>query len=189
MLYFATIFSAASVGTISQNRLYSDNMILESRESYDVRPFIAGFGTTPGESVVVTFGGTHTMSYPTTVGADGKWEVQMNSCNVALNQTLTVKGEENTLTYTNVACGQVYVCGGQSNMELTLDYVDGGAALAAKIGNNPKWRLFRVPHTASSTPQDGMFQSACTPVIRLSPDSSSHQTLSLSLTLSLSSYH
>jgi arginase family enzyme len=61
----ATIVYATAVGTISQNRLYSDNMILESRESYDVRPFIAGFGTKPGESVVVTFGGTHTMSYPT----------------------------------------------------------------------------------------------------------------------------
>eukprot|EP01051_Picozoa_sp_SAG22_P007473 SAG22_NODE_528_length_9431_cov_7.192135_1_plen_56_part_00 len=27
---------------ISQNRLYSDDMILESREAYDIRPFIAG---------------------------------------------------------------------------------------------------------------------------------------------------
>lgn len=26
----------------------SDNMILESRESYDIRPFVTGFGDTPG---------------------------------------------------------------------------------------------------------------------------------------------
>jgi hypothetical protein len=28
---------------ISQNRLYSNDMILESREAYDIRPFIAGY--------------------------------------------------------------------------------------------------------------------------------------------------
>ena len=27
---------------VSQNRLYSNDMILESREAYDIRPFIAG---------------------------------------------------------------------------------------------------------------------------------------------------
>ena len=51
------------------------------------RPFIAGFGDTPGETVEVTF--RHT-KYPTTVGADGNWEVQMNCCDKLVNQTLTV---------------------------------------------------------------------------------------------------
>ena len=89
---------------VSQNRLYSDDMILESREAYDIRPFIAGFGDTPGEKVEVTFVGK---TYPTTVGADLKWEVQMNCCDKLVDQVLTVKGESNTLNYTNVACGQV----------------------------------------------------------------------------------
>ena len=38
---------------------------------YGIRPFIAGFGDTPGEKVEVTFVGT---TYPTTVGADGEWD-------------------------------------------------------------------------------------------------------------------
>lgn len=142
----------AATATISQNRLFSDNMILESREAYDIRPFVSGFGTTPGETVVVTF---DKQSYPTTVGTDGNWEVQMNCCDYLTDQTLEVKGQNNTLTYTNVACGQVFVCSGQSNMELPLSYVNGGAAEIAKA-NKPNWRLFRVPHTTADTPQDDM---------------------------------
>eukprot|EP01051_Picozoa_sp_SAG22_P007474 SAG22_NODE_528_length_9431_cov_7.192135_2_plen_88_part_00 len=65
---------------------------------------IAGFGDTVGEKVEVNFVGS---TYPTTVGADLNWEVQMNCCEKLVDQVLTVKGESNTLNYTNVACGQV----------------------------------------------------------------------------------
>lgn len=80
------ILASTAKAKISQNRLYSDHMVLESREAYDIRPFVTGFGDTPGEAVTVYFDtaddaetgtGTHA-SYPTTVGADGKWAVQMN---------------------------------------------------------------------------------------------------------------
>ena len=107
----ALLGSAAA--KITQNRLYSDDMILESREAYDIRPFIAGFGDTPGEKVEVTFVGT---TYPTVVLEDGTWEVQMNCCDYLTDQYLEVKGESNSFNYTNVACGQVFVCSGQSNM-------------------------------------------------------------------------
>ena len=146
------LLSEACEAKLSQNRLYSDDMILESREAYDIRPFIAGFGDKPGEQVNVTFA-RH--SYPTTVGDDGKWEVQMDCCDYLVNQTLTVAGEGNTLTYSNVACGQVFVCSGQSNMELPLSYVLGGTEEIANA-TRPNWRLFRVPHTPASTPQDDM---------------------------------
>jgi hypothetical protein len=95
-------------GHVSQNRLFSNDMILESREAYDIRPFVSGFGNRPGEKVTVSFVGK---SYPTTVGADGTWDVQMDCCDKLTGKLLTVVGEENTLKYTNVACGQVFICG------------------------------------------------------------------------------
>jgi hypothetical protein len=76
---------------------------------FSSRDKMSSFGDKPGETVVVSFVGN---DYPTTVGADGKWEVQMNCCDMLEDKVLTVKGESNTLTYTNVACGQVFVCSG-----------------------------------------------------------------------------
>ena len=165
----------AALGAVLQNPLYSDDMMLASGSSYDVRPFISGFTTSPGEAVNVTFMGrtysTHssaTMNPPnTTVDCPScryNWEVQMNSCYgtvkggrlAPLNETLVVKGTTNTLTYTNVACGQVYVCGGQSNMELPLSYVDAGEAIAQAFNYSASWRLFRVPHVARDAPQMSM---------------------------------
>ncbi len=109
VLEFLIIYSAYS--KISQNRLYGDNMILESREAYDIRPFVSGFGDTPGENVEVSF---HGRTYTTSVDATGHWEVQMNCCDALPSTTLNVTGENNTFYYTNVACGQVFVCSGQS---------------------------------------------------------------------------
>ena len=151
MLLGAAVLPAA-LGTIAQNQLYSDHMVLESREAYDIRPFIAGWGDTAGEAVTVKFkGGTYT----TTVAQDLSWEVQMNCCDGTTNQTLEVSSPATTLTYTDVSCGQVYVCSGQSNMELPLNYVlNASAEIAA--ANRPNWRLFRVPHIEAATPQDDM---------------------------------
>ena len=118
MFLFLVIISLASqtsMAFISQNQLFSDNMVLLSAEAVDVRPFVSGFGDTPGEKVNVTF---QQKTYPVTVGNDGKWVVQMDSCYGAPeSEVLEVKGEQNTLTYKNVACGQVFVCSGQSNMD------------------------------------------------------------------------
>ena len=86
----------------------------------------------------------------------------MNSCYgyskgvIPLNETLVVAGAANTLSYANVACGQVYVCGGQSNMELPLNYVDAGPAIAKAFDYSASWRLFRVPHAARDAPQVSM---------------------------------
>ena len=79
----------------------------------------------------------------------------MNCCDYLTDQSLSVVGEANGFNYTNVACGQVFVCSGQSNMELPLSYVLGGAEEIA-TADRPNWRFFRVPHTPAATPQDDM---------------------------------
>jgi hypothetical protein len=148
MLLGAAVLPAA-LGMIAQNQLYSDHMVLESREAYDIRPFIAGWGDTVGEAVTVTFkGGTYT----TTVAQDLSWEVQMNCCDGTTNQTLKVSSPATALTYTDVSCGQVYVCSGQSNMELPLSYINNGTAEIA-AATMPNLRLFTVPHATAATPQ------------------------------------
>ncbi len=97
---------------IFQNGLYSDHMVLQAGQAYDVRPFVAGWGDTVGEAVTVTFSG---QSYYTTVLDDLTWEVQMNSCETTTNKTLEVRGTDTQLVYRDVVCGQVFVCSGQSN--------------------------------------------------------------------------
>ena len=109
MLRFSllVLLPLASESLIRQNQLFGDGMVLESREAYDIRPFVSGFGTVVGEPVSVSFNGK---TYNTTVGEDLNWDVQMDCCDRETGKTLVVAGRDNTLSYTDVACGQVPPC-------------------------------------------------------------------------------
>ena len=55
LIVTVSLFASPTDAKVFQNQLYSDHMMLESREAYDVRPFVAGWGDTVGEAVSVTF--------------------------------------------------------------------------------------------------------------------------------------
>ena len=56
-----------------------------------------------------------------TADGKGQWAVQLKPMSAnAKGQALVVKAGKETLTYEDVLIGEVWVCGGQSNMEWTL---------------------------------------------------------------------
>lgn len=79
----------------------------------------------------------------TTADNRGKWCLKLKPQPAATGLVLTVSSAEKTLTYHNVACGEVWLCSGQSNMEFTLKE----AATAARDipqANQPDLRLFNM---------------------------------------------
>jgi len=65
--------------------------------------------------------------------------------------TLTVTGT-NTITFSDVLIGDVWVASGQSNMEFHLASANTGTG-AIETGNQPMIRLFMVPHATAARPQ------------------------------------
>jgi len=65
---------------------------------------------------------------------------------------MTVSGK-NSLTVRNVAVGEVWVCGGESNMEYKVLAARNGPAEAAD-GDLPMVRVFKVKHNAAETPRE-----------------------------------
>ena len=61
--------------------------------------------------------------------------------------TLTLFSKTDSVTYTGIAIGDVYLAGGQSNMELELQNADEGQALFP-VHSNPLVRYFNVPKYA-----------------------------------------
>eukprot|EP00911_Craspedida_sp_UC1_P000147 UC1_evm1s118 len=130
--------------------IFGDYMVLESREAYDIRPFINGWAS-PGESVTVV--GPNHHQYPTTADENGEWEVQMNCCDAATNRTISVHGENNTVTANYVHCGQVYVISGQSNAAFPLKWAENGTQEMASALGKRQIRLFVVPRNPQGKPQ------------------------------------
>jgi sialate O-acetylesterase len=80
----------------------------------------------------------------------GKWKAQISTPPAGGPYTITIKGR-NTIVLENILIGEVWLCSGQSNMEMsnTKQIKDEGAK-----ANNPKIRLFTVAKVTSEYPQD-----------------------------------
>lgn len=80
--------------------------------------------------------------------ADGKWVMELEALPAnSLAKSMSVSSGEETITYDDILVGDVWVCGGQSNMEDTISYVYHGDMEVASA-NHPHIRLMTVPQEA-----------------------------------------
>ncbi len=62
-----------------------------------------------------------------------------------------------TITIQDVLFGDVWICSGQSNMELTVSMIYNGSQEIANAGNYPKIRVFTAAPKPSATPVEELF--------------------------------
>lgn len=130
---------------------FSDNMVLQQQT--DARMW----GTAkPGSTVSVAPGWT-TDKYETKCDKDGKWRISFPTPKAGGPYNMTVS-DGTPVTLSNVMLGEVWICSGQSNMEMPMkgfknQPVD-GANDAILESRNPDIRLFTVKRNSSTTPVD-----------------------------------
>lgn len=118
--------------------IFTDHMVLQRDKN------VAVFGTgTAGESVRVSLPAQN-RTVSGCVGGDGTWCVYLPPLTAGTGMTLEVAGVENQLVYTDVAVGEVWLAGGQSNMEFMLKDAKGGAEALQHCAESGV-RCFRVP--------------------------------------------
>ena len=103
----------------------------------------------PGEKVSVSIGG---QSHTTTTAIDGSWRVTLEPLEVGGPYELEIKGN-NTLTFSDILVGEVWVCSGQSNMGWAVR-ASADAELQIASANYPEIRLLSVPQIASQEPRN-----------------------------------
>ncbi len=119
------------------HNLFQTNMVLQRDKPIRVWGHAA-----PGERVQVTFDGEQQAA---TASADRAWSVTLAARQASAEpRVLTVAGKDRTLTLENVLVGDVWLLGGQSNMEFPLESVDNGW-LEIVSANLPQIRLLTVP--------------------------------------------
>lgn len=102
-----------------------------------------------GEKVTVTLAGK---SETATAGKDRSWKVTFPAMPAnAQPITVTVKGKSKALTLQNVLVGDVWVLGGQSNMEFPLSKVENGT-LEIASANFSNIRILTIPSVGSPKP-------------------------------------
>lgn len=97
-----------------------------------------------GAEVLVSFGGQTAAG---TCDDRGNWEVFLDPLPLLKNQVLTVRSGDETLTISDVMTGEIWVAGGQSNMEFLMKY-DENRYCEYEKAPNPELRFYDVPHLA-----------------------------------------
>ncbi|HUG10774.1 MAG TPA: sialate O-acetylesterase [Opitutaceae bacterium] len=135
--------------------VFGDNMVLQRG-----KPNTFWGWTAPGETVRVEIGDRVASGV---ADADGRWEVRVDPPPVGTEFVVRVKGSQE-VELQNVVVGDVWLCGGQSNMQTGLAGVVDGAREVAEA-NHPQIRFFtvatRAAHAPVAVPQ-GMWK-VCSP--------------------------
>jgi sialate O-acetylesterase len=114
--------------------VFSDHMVLQ-REAFVP---IWGWGE-PGKTVTVEASWQAGRSLTAKVAKDGKWRIDLETGVAGGPHALTIKSGKQTVTLTDVLLGEVWICAGQSNMEMPIggfgfQLVEGAREAALKAG-------------------------------------------------------
>ena len=135
-----TVYSAitGNYGGLKMSPMYSDNMVLQRNTPLEIKGI-----ANAEDNVTVTIADK---KYKTKCGKDGKWSVTIKPLKADTGYVLTVATKEKSLTYSNIAAGEVWLCSGQSNMVFTV----GESATAEEdiaTADNFNIRLFNMQPT------------------------------------------
>jgi len=119
------------------SNLFQTNMVLQRDKPVTIWGWAAA-----GETVTVSFSG---QTAETTAGADRSWQVTLTAMPAnSTPQAMTIEGKDKTLKLENILVGDIWILGGQSNMEFEISKVDDGA-LEIVSANFPQIRLLSMP--------------------------------------------
>lgn len=159
---------AGSAGKLQIPDIFSDNMVIQAEQSCRI------WGqTAPGQSIAIKLSWDKAQ-HATKAAKDGNWQYDLPAPRTKGPHELTITAGPDKIRISNILCGQVWLCAGQSNMQMKLRYVsknDRGALDYEKetaAANYPEIRYFllsRTKNTASSEPLENISGEwvICTP--------------------------
>ena len=134
---------ASARAAVQPHALFSNNSVLQQKVKVPV------WGTTDQpEKVSVSIAGQEVSAMP----KDGTWRVDLAPLTAGGPHVMTISQGATRLELKNVMVGEVWICGGQSNMQWALKQSTGGSEAIATAGNE-KIRLFTVPRRGADKPE------------------------------------
>lgn len=159
----AALFACPMQAKITMPALFGDGMVLQQK----AQASIWGKTNTKGKKIVITTSWNQ-KKYMVSADKDGNWKTQVSTPKYGGPYEISISDGE-TVKIKNVEIGEVWLCSGQSNMEMCLwgrqgDIMQGSMdAIITKA--NPEIRAFTVPHNMKSEPvydSKGTWQEANT---------------------------
>ncbi|XP_030621679.1 sialate O-acetylesterase [Chanos chanos] len=127
---------------------YGDHMVLQKAPE---RAVLWGYGTTGAEVIVCIEGLPENSTYSTNV-INGIWTVTLPPVEAGgPYNVIAVQNKTSKIILTDVLFGDIWLCGGQSNMAFTISQVINASEELAIASKYPSVRIFQVALTESQT--------------------------------------
>ncbi len=156
------VFSERGNAQITLPAIIGDHMVLQQQSNVPLWGWAQ-----PGQTVRVT-GSWDNQNMSTKTDGSGRWELKIKTPDAGGPYTVEIQANEK-ITLQNVMIGEVWLCSGQSNMEMPLkgwpNEPIAGSEGAIERANYPEIRLFTVERKTAFEPQKdchGVWQS-CSP--------------------------
>jgi sialate O-acetylesterase len=154
--FLLLLLAIAARADVKLPQIFSDHMVLQRNKPIHVWGWAAS-----GEAVKVTLG---TASQNTKANKQGKWEVFLPAMPAGGPYILSVAGKNN-LQLSDIMIGEVWLCGGQSNMEWALrSSINAEKEIAG--ANYPMIRHIKIQRVTALQPQDDVKETeweVCSP--------------------------
>ncbi|MBQ6162645.1 MAG: 9-O-acetylesterase [Prevotella sp.] len=141
LLAVATTVSA----TVKLQPLFTSNMVLQQQTGAPI------WGEAqPGKNVIVTTSWDN-VTYQATADSNGKWLVKVYTPKAGGPYKITIS-DGKMVVLDNVMIGEVWICSGQSNMEMMMNDIKNAKEEIANATNHPNMRLLKVLRATSREP-------------------------------------
>ncbi|QKJ31376.1 sialate O-acetylesterase [Mucilaginibacter mali] len=144
-------FSPALRAQVTLGSLFTDDMVLQQQTQ---APIWGWDDAGKGVSITTSW---NNKTYKTTAASTGKWLVKVATPAYGGPYTITIN-DGKTTKLNNVMIGEVWLCAGQSNMEMPVKGFKGapivGSLQAILKSANSNIHLYTVPHSSITVAQD-----------------------------------
>lgn len=164
-LVLSAVLSCGLSAKITLPSLVGDNMVLQRNTEVNV------WGKADaGKTVTVTTSWSK-KKYKTTADSNGDWALKVATADAGGPYTMTIS-DGKPITLSGILLGEVWICGGQSNMEMPLcgfmmqPVENYSEHLLNSVQEAKNLRLFQVPRKTFDTPQEDIEGEWLLPTMR-----------------------
>lgn len=135
----------AVFGQLRLPNIIADNMVLQQKKTNKIWGWC-----NPKEKITVNF---YHKNYTTISNDAGEWAVYLSALPAGITSNLIVFTSSEKIICKNIVLGEVWLCGGQSNMEWKMGGLQNVYANELKIANNKQIRFVVADRSMSTTPK------------------------------------
>ena len=146
-LVILSIFSMNMFGKITLPSVFSDNMVLQQNSKVAIWGW-AG----PGETVKIVASWNSKDTVKVKSDNTSEWKTSIQTIGAGGPYTIKILGSGNA-ELKNVMLGEVWICSGQSNMEMSVNWKLINGEEEALKANNPNIRIFHIQKIGAEYPQ------------------------------------